>query len=500
VNNQSKINSVTNTHPLSEEHFRQIIRRPHRERCNMDSVFGVTWNLRGRRILPLGTASMMVMSYHSSNDPQVRDAIELRCITAAVDPASGVISYNQVRMSHDFMRNPRPGARERVLDPRDEGCQTRRGDRPNGSWTRLALALDQKVCRAVSNNWRLDVVPTLPTFYAGFTAMSDVSMEITPALLGVIADDQGTTVAEVQQLSAEELQLAAATVWPRLWRAPDTDGNDTGRWLIEARFFSNLHHVEELYEDFTDMLGVDVWNPAREIKSATVVNPTIECARALNIDLIEILCVIASQQVDAADPAAVEQAAQLIAAVRAAGEACHVSKAGTQNVPSYDEACFQFVQLSDAVGEKLKGFGELVTDDVLAGALNDFDKPVTFTITDAFTQMPRDMAIAAARKLLDTDRRLISGGTTDADIVAALERPDGPLTASRLCNMQVLYRDVRMPVEESFRFSSAALGREKVEADLWAGPDWSPRKAHNQQTQEEVTDASTDVAELSAAG
>jgi hypothetical protein len=58
---------------------------------------------------------------------------------------------------------------------------------------------------------------------------------------------------------------------------------------------------------------------------------------------------------------------------------------------------------------------------------------------------------------------------TDTDLLNAVQHPNSPLWASGLCQVQTLHRDVRVPLEEALRFSSAVLGRERLEATFWYG-------------------------------
>lgn len=446
---------------------KRITGRSANARKAMLPLWGVTWNLRGKRFKPLGTASMMVMSYHEQfgND---RDVIELTCVTGGTDGNN--ISYGDIRMSHDFSKVPYEGAKDRILDPRMENVRARRGQHPNGSWVRLALELDRVISKSLERNWKRPVVPVLPSFKVGFRTMHEINLEVTPALIEVIASHMGRPVKEVKKIDRDTLKTLGTTHWADLWTAPGANGNDTGMWLIDYRFVPDLSVSPFIFEDFSAMMGVETWNPIRDVHSTKIQNPTRACAAEQGIDLAQMAAILA--QGPEGDVNVVETCDDPHDFVQSDVVPAMTE---TQFHSAYDEAVDNALLLRNCVRGSLGSYARHFSDAELNHAVANPAEPLLLKIKDA-TILDVEDAVRLARQHLDQTRPLISAGTTDDDLRKAVVRPNEPLVASNMCKMQVLYRDLRTPVEEAFRFSSSVLGRERLTADLWAGPGWSPRK------------------------
>src|SRR5262249_47252504 len=144
--------------PLSRRHFKQVIRRPVFLKAKMANVIGITWNLKGRLIAPLGSSSMLAQFGEGEKPIQT-------CITGVFDPETAVVEYVNQRMRHDWSRNPYYGARGATLDPREPGSPgTVPGDHPNASWVRLGLAVDAYRADHCRQTHLLPAAPTLPRF------------------------------------------------------------------------------------------------------------------------------------------------------------------------------------------------------------------------------------------------------------------------------------------------------------------------------------------------
>lgn len=468
----SKNNNARKNHPLSRRHANRIAGRSKQLRQALQSVWGVTWNLRGRRMVRLGSASMMVMSYHRELQGS-RNAIELLCVTGGIDTETGSIDYSQIRMAHDFNRTPFSGARERVLDPRDESTpNTRRGDRPNGSWVRLAFEVDRCNTRAVEQNWKLAAIPMLPTFYAGFPSMSAINMEVTPALIREIANHMNRSYEHVRAMSDSMILTFGAAHWPDLWRAPGTEGNDTGMWLINTAFITKLDQTPHIFEDFSGMIGVETWNPIRAITGIRIKNPTLACAATQGIDLDAMMEAI--EKGSHARRVVVEEMHD------APHDATLTDDPAPPMTPTkftcpYDDAVDQMMLLRACMRGSLQSYSRHFTDEQLNEAImypaNDFQ----LSTDDAAKDLQLEDAVVLCRRHLDKERPLVSAGTTDDDLRNAIQNPEAPLYASEMCQIQTLHRDPRQSPEESFDFTPATLGRDRVRARLWAGNGWAPR-------------------------
>lgn len=462
----------THGNRLSEKHFKRIIRRDFAMRQSLYPIWGITWNLRGRLRCKLGTASMMALSYHPTDNAQ-RDVLELLCVTAQSDPQAGVIHYSDIRMAHDLSLNPFPGARDRILDPREDDCPVAdRRERPNASWLRLALSLDNYACRSVNENWRLPVVPLLPEFYAGFTSPDVIDVELTPALLSELADKFNTTTDAL--LKREDVMRLATDHWFNLWQGPWSEGNESNLWVIDAEYTTQLHKATMLFEDFSELTGVDVWNPAREINSTECVNPVRNCAETLGFDLDQTLLTINLGE---------QQSMRVIESVDpshdfvASGYQDVAPMTPTQFVCPYDEAVDRMMQLRAAMRESLGCYSSKFTDGAIDYSILHPEESMVMPITSLRDDISEADGIQIMRDAL-SQQPLISIGTTDEDLLKAINAPHAPLHASRLCKTQILYRDTRMDACDAFMFNPQALGRDRVYANLWAGPGWSPRVPH----------------------
>lgn len=455
-------------HPLAQQQYNQVVRRPWNIRQKLAGVWGVTWSLQGRTWAKLGTASMMVISYHPSGNNE-RDAIELRCISAYYDAESNTIVYGKVRMSHDFGRVVYPGARERTLDPRDPADNQYNAG--NASWVRLALALDLEASKAASHDSHLPVIPKLPEFYAAFSSMDAIDMDITPDILRLVAEKRGISVEAASQLDMSEQMQEAAVFWPDLWLEPNGEGNATNKWLINTRYTRQLAKAEQLYEDFSDLVGCQVWNPIKEVREYVLPNPAEALAKANDVDLAALFRTLDTGH--AADDV-VHAAGEAIDRHNATPGDDSVSMTPTEFANNADYAGQMLTALIQAMRDSIPPvYSKQLSDDHIVQLLRNPKAKATLPISDPATQMLPEDALQAARAVLQRDRPAVSECTTDADILDVYMLPKQPLTASRMPQLQILSRDPRVPVEESFAFG-VGMCAPNVAANLWAGPNWIP--------------------------
>lgn len=445
----SRRNRSRDANPLARRHFSRVVKRPYHRARKLFPSWGLTWNLKGKRVLPLGTASAMSQV---SFDNDGRENIELTCVVAQLDPKTGEIAYSDVKMSHAFHRNPYAGARGRLLDPRfSNEPGIKHGDRPNGDWVSLALDMDALRVRVAEQNWKLDVEPALPEFQLGYESMDAINFEVTQALIDRMGEHMGRSPKAMRQMADSEIDMLGKAEWPELWEAPLTEHNPTSLWWINHRYVANpvsIRRTKKVFEDFRGLLGVEVHNPVRDMGKFTFPNPAAGCAKAAGFDLQESLDILSHTDVDVrCDVEAVEN---------------------------------QIMAMIPAVREALGPASVLFTD-------TDIDQAVVQP-GDALAAPPRFLeklgdaeVVSLVRRHIEKTKPGLISVTTDADLLSAARNPGQPLMASRMCQLQVLYRDVRLNIEDSLCFNAATLGRDRVTANFWPS-QWLPATGERYQS------------------
>lgn len=435
--------------PLAKRHFKQIFHRPDALKRDLCSVWGLTWRPGGKKssfigdlYRPLGAATMMAQASYRLEDG--REGIALAGVTAQIDPTSLVVSYDDIRLSHDLHRVPFEGARGTILDPGPE----RRGTRGNASWVELALDLDLLRKRAVLQRFRLSAIPTLPRFYLGYVSPERVVFAETPELrrraaASICVEWEGRSLEELgrlpdaikqkqlaafAQLSPEDQDSTMRAMWRSAFISPADPENCTGLWLLPHGLVTEMTGVLRVFEYFGDLVGARVFNPTRFLVPEQVLNPAREVAAAHGVDLIADLACLATT---------------------------------TEGLDEYRAVEERIVSLLPAYRQKLKASESISDQDLLAGLCQHDEFVVTVPPLQA---LPDRQQVATMRAQL---RPYISDCCTDEDILAAVRNPHGPLIATGLCRAQVLRRDPSRPLSESLRFTGSALGLDRVEVCLW---------------------------------
>ncbi len=419
---------------LSKRHFSRIVKRPYWKSKRLFPIWALTFMLRGQTRVPLGSASMMVQSSHEC-DGRHREAIELSCVSAQQQPKTGEISYASIRMSHAFERNPHAGARGRILDPRDPGDHgIKRGHRPNGDWCRGALGLDQARVKACENNWELGVIPELPRFEVAYEGMDSIEYEMSNALKDVIAEHMGRPRRFIDAMPECDLVMLGKAHWPDLWTAPGVAGNTSSFFVIDHKFTTQLERSKRVIEDFSGMLGEDVWNPAHDLAKYRFANPARRCAEAAGFDLDEAFALLRN------------------------------TEAGEESVEAVED---QILGLRLTVRGALGSVSPLFSDDDVDYAITSPDAEMVSAVGNPVEILGEAVAVEWAREYLAKQQPHLLPCVTDADLASAMQKPAAPLYASKLCKTQVLRRDLRTAPADAFSFSSVALERDRVSANLW---------------------------------
>ena len=418
--------------PLADRHFRQVICRKREVREALPQVWGVTWAPPAARFTEAGRAAMMVISYHPQPTDARRLRIELRCMTSRV-AGPGQLAYDVARMSHDFGLNPKPRAKGRRLDPRPDG----EAPLANASWVDLALQLDSRCASQAHRAFALEATPRLPEVWVGVADPARLDCPDTPALRELLAAREGVSAVELASVPAEEIVAQAWDIWADSWVAPGERGNPSHLYLIPRKLVQPLPGMV-LYEDLTPVCGAEVWNPAREIRTVVFQNPVRALASRLGF------------------PVPGEEA-----------------ECGVRETAARREA------LREALGEWAAESAVRIPGDLLDAAISHPDREIRVRLSSV-QGLPPEVVVPLMREQLQRDgRRAIAELATDAELAAAATAPRQPLHVGALPRRQVLGLPVGAEAPEAFRFSSAALERVGLTADLWVPPGWSPgrRKA-----------------------
>lgn len=436
--------------PLVSKYLKRITKLPRKTHQELQGTIGITWNLRGKTFVPLGHAAMLVQSTHPA-DNRLGVMIEQTCFNAQVDPRNGEIHYSNRRMSHDFSIVPYPGAKGRILDPREKA--EGKGQHANADWVRLGIEVHQARAKACHANWRLETIPQLPKFWAGFESMSAIDMEITEAMLEDIAGHQQIPLAKVRAMTEDDLSTLAKAHWPALWKAPNTEGNDTRFWLIEARYVTKFERAH-MFEDFSELVGVDTWNPVRGVTGGVFANQTRTIAKAAGIDLDNLIAVLntsAEQSGDDTTDAAYDNAV--------------------------DKAMADLAIIRTQISENLGVYADLYTVEDLTAAVMNPDERFEIPVE----KLTLDDVVSLMRLQLTESQPLLAAVVTDDELREAAQYPDTALRVSKACRVQILFRDTRRKPEDSMNFSFG----DRVFANLWQ-PVCVERK-NRQSKNEEIT-------------
>jgi hypothetical protein len=448
------------SHPLTDRHLRQVVRRSRTIRGRMPRIWAITWrpgdrtgSFLGKTVRPLGSPVMMVQASYPREDG--REGIGLFGIAARVDPVDASVCYDDLRLNHHFHRVPFVGARGSILDPTNDGH-----GRGNGSWLQLALDVDRIRLRAAGGSFLLPTVPTLPRIYFGYGRKEAAKFEVTPALRRQAAasmDLPWTTLAVTDLRRLEDEMAAARDVafealpqetrqakfmeaWDAAFVPPGHSTNNTGQWLLPHEFCTDVFSAVRIFECFDDLVGATLFNPARTLNGTSVPNPAIEIAKEAGIDLV--------------------------------GDLSSLS-------PEYSEIEQRLIALIPTYRQRIRASASISDQDLLC-AICHYEQPV------AIEPKLQDLSENEQLRLMRlTVKPHISECCSDEDLLSAIRNPNGPLFASGLCRVQTLHRDVRQPVGAALSFSPKDLGRERVQALLWH-EEWSSDRndsSHDQRRQ-----------------
>lgn len=207
-----------------------------------------------------GVAVMLTLNYDVNSD----GASIPVCAYGASTGANGDVrrGSSDLRLRLDLRRRPQPGARGRTIDPAR-----------NPSLLETALRMDQR-CQTLLRSGRdpADCIQ-MPRVLLGFAAQCAPAFEDTLALRQRAACKLGISIRKLGQNGVLLLQKLLRDVWEESLIQPAARGNATGNLLVDAQLCPSARNFLNVFEDFSDLLGVPTWNPARDIVLPMFGNP-----------------------------------------------------------------------------------------------------------------------------------------------------------------------------------------------------------------------------------
>jgi len=134
-----------------------------------------------------------------------------------------------------------------------------------------------KAANALRGDWQASPVPLFPEVLT--VSASRPEFVVTPMLRRIAARRLNTTEAQLDAAPAVEQYLPM--LFNEFVREPRSERNDTGSFLIPQVFTNS--HSGVFIEDYTDLLGVETFNPA-----ARLLNPSEHVLRNMKVTLTEL--------------------------------------------------------------------------------------------------------------------------------------------------------------------------------------------------------------------
>ena len=269
-----------NPRKLVSQYFAQRV--PQDRWSQMTSCLGITFrpggfrdSFRERSILPAGTAVMFQLGYEIASDTKRGPSLRLPLSgIRGQDQPTGSVRYERAGecIRVDLSRRPRPGQRGPVIDPER-----------NPSLLETALRIDKECQRAVDQGRQLASSFTQPRVLLGFTKDRLPAFRDTPALRKLAARQLGIPVRKLGANGELLLERLLRETWEQSVIQPTDPRNWTGTNLVDASLCPVPQGFLRIYEDFRDLLGVPVWNPAREFEVERFVNPAADLLEGVGL-------------------------------------------------------------------------------------------------------------------------------------------------------------------------------------------------------------------------
>ena len=416
-------------HPISNRQFKQIICRTRALAEAMVGLVSVSWrpgdqsgSFLGKVFRPLGSPLLVVQhSEFVQIKGRPRERVHLLGYKAEIDPFNGDVYFggeDRNVFAYDFGLRPHVGAKGRILDPKK-----------NPSLGYLGLEMDKIRQNYAERSFSASALPLLPRVYLGFSEDRLPTYEDTPMLRARVAKHMRKHVVELESMGDEALQPFLQAEWSDCFVKPGEGGNDTHLHLINHELCSKVSQALRIYECFDELLGAEIYNPARELISPrkAIANPTVKVAKKLGVD-VDLACT---------------------------GSADEDAEAG--------------IKLEKGVRESLGANGHLFsTDDIVNMLLNPGQPMVPSGLNDL-----KDLGDENIVELMKEAVGRHSDACTDEDLIEAAHNPGKALYARGLCGVSVCRFDVANRAD-ALKFGPEKLKRQRTHVDL-AGmkPYWS---------------------------
>ncbi len=358
-----------------------------------------TQTFSGRRLQRIERSPLVVLSYEADPKNPGHFRMPLRGYRASAN-ADGSIQYGGEGgplFMYDGAKPPHPENRG-AINPYAKPALLD-----------LLLRLDSACKRHLQGRQRLLEVPKLPRILLGFPPSEPPAFEDTPALRRLAARQIGIPLKHLGQNGPVLLERLLEEIWHRELILPGAPGNWTDSLLVEATFCTSARRLLGVYGDYSDLVGMHLWNPVRDVELIRVHNPACDVLREHDVD---------------------------------------VSQNFGQFFP--DELIERLeLAMRTAVGPSHRLF---TTEEVL-DALTSPDEPL----------IGYNASLSRLRSRLSAS---VSKCTTDDDLLRAARRPDGPLVASGACRIQVVARapkaySLEIPAEDLDRRIVMNMGNER---------------------------------------
>lgn len=406
--------------PVADRYIRSVCFTSGERHDCMNRLLGLTWRpgdntgtFLGKRFRPVGAAMFVVIRYETTHEGE--NVFRRMPVVGfkAVGAQDGSITFDDVCM-YNGRKHPEENARGRTICPKR-----------NPSLLDTIVFVHAATGKALEREFALPVVPHLPRVKLGFAPTKPPVFEETPLLRRLIAERLSIPVGRLSTKDPVLLQRQMVDLFHELMIQPDAPENDTGLLLVDADLCTNGRGALRIYEDFNELVGVQTWNPAREVLAPTRRNPAAQVLKLHNLSAED----VGNDEVFNMIP--MDQADRMVADMRR-----HLG--GGHEL--FDEA---------AVMEALRAPASPLVADVGSPA-------------EAIDRIGAANVTSAMRALLGP---VYAEGVTNEDLLAAAHNPRGPLFCSGVCRPQVLKLQ-NLPLEQALFFGPEVLGR-RITADLF---------------------------------